>query len=282
MPAAIARPAALAEDERRSVRALAVTIEERDGEPPLSDQALTQLASPGVRHLVLHDGGAVVGYAQYAAGTAEIAGDTDGVDTLLAAVRASAEPGHRVWSHGTRSPLVGALERHGYTRIRILHQLRRPLDGELPEVMLPEQVTIRPFTVGRDEPAWLAVNAAAFAEHAEQGRWTAVDLAAREAEAWFDPDGFLLAWQGHDLLGYHWTKVHTDGTGEVYVLGVSPHAQRLHLGAALLLAGLRWLAGRGCPEVMLYVDDSNTSAMRLYERYGFTRHDTDMQWISTD
>ena len=282
MPAAIAYPTELTADEQRAVRVLAETIEERDGEPPLSDQALTQLASSQVRHTLLLDADAIAGYAQYADGTGEIATDSDGVDVLLAAVRRIAEPEHRVWSHGMRSPVVGALERSGYTRIRILHQLRRPLGGELPEVMLPAQVTIRPFVLGHDETAWLAVNAAAFAEHAEQGRWTAADLAAREAESWFDPDGFLLAWRGGDLLGYHWTKVHGDGTGEVYVLGISPAAQGMRLGGALLAAGMRWLAGRGCPEVMLYVDESNPSAMRLYERFGFTRHDIDVQWSSAD
>ena len=263
------------------MRALAESIELRDGEPPLSDQALTQLASPGVRHVLLRRDGAVVGYAQYVAGSAEIAADAAGVDALLDAVRQLAGQEHLVWSHGRRSPLVGALERYGYTRTRTLHQLRRPLDGELPDAVLPELVAIRPFAVGRDEQPWLAVNAAAFAEHAEQGRWTPADLAAREAEAWFDPDGFLLAWRGPELLGYHWTKVHADGTGEVYVLGVSPAAQGMRLGAALLVAGLRWLAGRGCTEVLLYVDDSNTSAMSLYERNGFTRYDVDVQWAGT-
>ena len=279
MPAAIDYPAALSDEQQVAVRALAEAIEDRDGEPPLSDQALTQLASPGVRHMLLRRAGALAGYAQHAGGTAEIAADTDGVDALLDAIGPVADPGLRVWSHGTRSPLVAALERHGYTRTRILHQLRRPLDGDLPTPTLPDRVSIRPFAVGRDEQAWLAVNAAAFAGHAEQGGWTPADLAAREAEAWFDADGFLLAWRGDELLGYHWTKVHADGVGEVYVLGVGPAGQGMRLGGALLVAGLGWLAARGCTEAMLYVDDTNAAAMSLYQRYGFTVYDTDAQWV---
>jgi mycothiol synthase len=38
-------------------------------------------------------------------------------------------------------------------------------------------VQIRTFVPGRDEEAWLAVNAAAFVDHPEQGRMTIDDLA---------------------------------------------------------------------------------------------------------
>jgi mycothiol synthase len=52
----------------------------------------------------------------------------------------------------------------------------------------------------------------------------------------------------------------------------------LKLGAALLVRGLQHLRERGCPSVLLYVDDDNAAAMRLYERYGFVQADTDVQW----
>jgi mycothiol synthase len=124
------------------------------------------------------------------------------------------------------------------------------------------------------------VNAAAFASHPEQGRWTRADLEAREAEPWFDPNGFLLAWRGTDLLGYHWTKVHSATLGEVYVLGVDPSAQGLGLGGVLLDRGLSHLLARGCDQVLLYVEADNTVALRLYERSGFTEYDRDTQWSS--
>src|SRR5206468_6122042 len=92
------------------------------------------------------------------------------------------------------------------------------------------------------------------------------------------PAGFLLAERDAVLVGFHWTKVHADGLGEVYVLGVDPAAQGLRLGGALLDAGLKLLAERGCPTALLYVDDDNAPAMRLYERAGFARFDTDIQW----
>jgi mycothiol synthase len=276
----IARPEQLDDETRAAVLRLAETVEARDGAPPLSDQALTRLSSPRVTHLLITDGDDVTGYAQLDGSTLEVVGDATSIPNLLEA--ALGEPGGtaevRVWSHGWRSPLATMLDQGGFEKVRILHQMRRTFDDALPDVPLPDGVLARAFVVGQDESAWVAVNAAAFASHPEQGSWTVEDLLAREAEAWFDPSGFLVAVRGEQMIGYHWTKVHADGMGEVYVLGVDPSAQGLRLGPALLARGLKHLAERGCPGVLLYVDDDNPSAMRLYERFGFRTFDTDVQW----
>ena len=107
--------------------------------------------------------------------------------------------------------------------------MRMPLAGRRsPAPPLPAGVTVRTFRPGPDEEAWLAVNGRAFAHHPEQGSWTMQDLRLREAEPWFDPDGFFLAERDGQLAGFHWTKVHPDGgeggapIGEVYVVGVDP------------------------------------------------------------
>jgi mycothiol synthase len=263
---------------RAQVQSLADAIEASDGEPPLSDQALTQLGTPDVVHVLARDGDRLVGYAQLDGTSLELAGDAAAVAALLDTVEARGDADLQVWSHGRRSPVGSVLESRGYTRVRVLHQLRRGLAGPLPQIALADGVTVRTFVPGQDEQAWLRVNAAAFATHAEQGRWTLGDLAAREAEPWFDPAGFFLAERGVDLLGFHWTKIHADGTGEVYVLGIDPSAQGLKLGPALLVRGLAYLAERACDEVLLYVDDDNAAAMGLYERLQFRSHDSDSQW----
>ena len=158
-----------------------------------------------------------------------------------------------------------------------------------PRPALPADVRVLPFRPGRDEGAWLHVNARAFADHPEQGSWTAEDVRLREGEPWFDPAGFLLAWRGDPdaggvLLGSHWTKIHPpgeaaeDAVGEIYVLGVDPEAQGMRLGQALTDLGLAYLRGRGLRQALLYVEEDNAAAVRLYESRGFTRHAVDVSW----
>jgi mycothiol synthase len=259
---------------RAEIVALATRIATEDGAPPLSDDALTQLGAPDVAHAVAAVDGRVVGYAQRRGGGAELAAEPDAVAPLLDAV---GRPGLLVWAHGKHSRLAPVLAERGFAAVRELFQLRRGLDELPPDPELPDDVVVRAFRPGADEQAWLAVNAAAFAAHAEQGRRTLAELHALMAEPWFDPDGFLLAERAGELLGFHWTKVHSAELGEVYVLGVAPGAQGLGLGNALLVRGLRHLAGRGCTQVLLYVDGDNTGARRLYEQSGFREYDRDVQ-----
>ncbi len=185
----------------------------------------------------------------------------------------------RVWAHGDL-PAAAALARSaGLSRVRALFQLSRPLRDPLPDPMLPAGITLRTFVPGQDEDAWLRLNALAFAHHPEQGAWTRIDLDLREQEAWFDPAGFFLAERDGRLAGFHWTKVHDGTTGEVYVVGVDPAEQGSGLGRALTLAGLRYLRDdRGLAQVMLYVDETNRAAVRMYTALGFTLAATDVMY----
>ena len=146
----------------------------------------------------------------------------------------------------------------------------------------PAGVTVRPFVPGRDESAWLRVNNRAFASHPDQGGWVAETLGRRMAEPWFDSAGFLLAWRSDELVGFCWTKVHTEPVrqGEIYVIGVDPDAQGLGLGRALVVAGLDHLArDRRCETGILYVAADNAAAVGLYQALGFTTKRTDTALI---
>ncbi|MFB9238958.1 mycothiol synthase [Plantactinospora siamensis] len=298
----LARTARLGPEDLPPVLALAAAAGVSDGADPLSEQTLLRLRHGGpatLNHLVARTAtGSVAGYAQLdlAAGrdaaVAELvvhpAERRRGIgrallSAALGTVRADAADRSAasldVWAHGDH-PSAAALGLDlGFARERVLWQLRRPLTGELAAPSLPDGVTLRPFVPGADDAAWLAVNARAFADHPEQGRWAMADLRERMAEPWFDPEGFLLAVAEDDgrLLGFHWTKVHppavdrTEPLGEVYVLGVDPGTHGRGLGRALTLAGLWHLRSRGLRRVMLYVDESNPAAMRLYARLGFGR-----------
>jgi mycothiol synthase len=201
---------------------------------------------------------------------------------LGAALLAASGKRLRVWAHGGHPAARHLAQVLGLALFRELRQLRRPLtDLELPDPVLPEGVTVRTFVPGEDDAAWLAVNAAAFAHHPEQGSLTQRDLDDRKAEAWFDPAGFFLAERGGELVGFHWTKVHAEEQrGEVYVVGVLPGAQGGGLGKALTTIGLRHLALQGLPTAMLYVDADNKAAVSVYERLGFTTYEMDLMYRS--
>nr|WP_308252192.1 mycothiol synthase [Pseudonocardia sp. KRD291] len=282
-----------------------------DGAEPLSEQFLLNLRGSGARdglsHVVAGGPGEVTGYAQLDDGYAELTVHPEhrghGVGAALVEALESLVPGQgaapgsgddarppRIWAHGDLPGAARLAERRGYRRDRVLWQMRRPLRGTvagtepLPEVHLPDGVTLRSFVPGQDDEEFLRVNNAAFDWHPEQGGWTHRELDEREAEEWFDPAGFLLALDGAGrLLGYHWTKVHP-GTaeepalGEVYVLGVDPAGHGRGLGRVLTLAGLHHLRDRGLDTVLLYVEADNGPAVRVYERLGFTVHAADVNY----
>jgi mycothiol synthase len=292
------------------VLALAAAAEAADGVMPLSEHTLLHLrydvAGPGPdpvassnrqpdRDVVLTTDDEIVGYAHLDsnAPARELSGELvihpghrrQGLG--LALVRElAAEAGGRpiqLWSHGDL-PAAGRLARAaGFDRFRALWQMRRSLLDPLDQPRFPAGHTLRTFRPGRDEDEWLDLNRRAFATHPEQGAWTRHDLELREREPWFDPAGFFIAERNGTMTGFHWTKVHgpadaPEGLGEVYVVGVDPGERGTGLGRALTLAGLHYLRDRGLPAAMLYVDEDNVPAIRLYQALGFTRWRTDAMY----
>ncbi|GAA2899196.1 mycothiol acetyltransferase [Actinoplanes cyaneus] len=253
----------------------------------LSEDVELRVRNGGGEHVLAHaPDGSLAGYAFFENGSGELvvhpAHRRQGHGTALLA---AAGPGPlQVWAHGDDPGARAFAERNGFTRARVLWQMRRSLLEPLPDVPLPDGVTVRGFRPGSDEQAWLGVNSRAFAHHPEQGRWTLDDLLVREAEPWFDPAGFLLAVDITDtVLGFHWTKVHPPAgddpaLGEIYVLGVDPSGHRRGLGAALSVAGLRHLAAAGLQWSSLYVDESNEAAVRLYRGLGFEIYQADINY----
>ncbi|MFJ2739423.1 mycothiol synthase [Streptomyces sp. NPDC087440] len=267
-----------------------------DGVQAVSEQGRLQLRGgkrEGVTHFLISDGDQLVGYAQLE--------DTDPVEAPAAELVVRPEQrgkGYgralgdalldasgrrlRVWAHGGKPAARHLAQVLGMAMFRELRQLRRPLSPlDIPEPVFPEGVSVRTFVPGQDDAAWLAVNAAAFAHHPEQGSLTQRDLDDRKAEEWFDPKGFFLAVRESDgeIVGFHWTKVHREEQlGEVYVVGVAPGAQGGGLGKALTATGLRHLAAEGLPTASLYVDADNVAAVAVYERLGFTTYETDLMY----
>lgn len=266
-------PAALVDSVRAACR-------DADGHDPLDEAAELHLKHRGLEGATLHaydDSG----FALVVGGELSLAVHPEarraGAGTALA--DAAAGSAERAWSHGDHPGARALAARHGFRRTRELWVMRRALDALPSPAPADPAVEVRGFRPG-DEDQLLAVNAAAFADHPEQGAMDARDLAERMAEPWFDPDGLLMAFDGGELLGFHWTKRHDADHGEVYVVGISPAAQGRGLGRLLTAAGLRHLAEGGAREVLLYVEADNAPARRLYEGLGFTHAaaDTHVQY----
>lgn len=294
------------------VQGLLSAATEADGVRPLSEHVWLHVIHGGdeqARHFLARSlSGELMGYAHLDT-TDEVDGPSAELvvhpefrkrgigHTLVTSLLEHADGRLRLWAHGEHSAAATLAESLHFERHRTLWQMRRSLHASLPETRFPAGVDIATFNVGVDEEPVLALNARAFAHLPDQGSWTLDDLHRREKEDWFDPSGFLLAWdENHELAGFHWTKVHGahrhpgssavhpphthEAIGEVYVLAVAPEWQGTGLGRALTLGGLHHLRRMGLDQVMLFVDAANLGAIRLYESLGFVRWDTDVMYRS--
>ncbi len=287
-PPRTTRLSAIDDATASEIRALLALAEDADGVEAVSESFRLAIgpAREGVVHLVrLDEDDAVVGYAQVAQ-----AGGPDAVAELVV------DPRHRrrghgralldevvalgarsVWAHGMLPAATALAAAAGLVVTRELYVMGRPLTAEdAVDPALPQGFSVRPFQPGVDDERWVALNAAAFASHPEQGRLTLADLHERMAQPWFDPAGLLLVVDDTtgDVVAFHWTKVEPTTPpavprGEVYVVGVDPAYQGRGLGGPVTSLGLAHLARLGLAEVELYVDGDNTAARRTYTRLGF-------------
>ncbi len=282
--------------------AVVAAAAEADGAEPLNEAALLALRHHGLAGSTLH----AAGEDEAPEGFAWVHGEPPATEVdlvvapdargrgvgaaLAAAVDADRPEGPlSAWSHGNHPAAAVLAQRFGFDRVRDLWVMRLPLSSsrQVPPVETPTSAdfVVRTFEPGRDEEAFLALNAEAFAGHPEQGRMTRGDLDQRMAQAWFDPAGFFVAEaragvegvDAGDLLGFHWTKVHPGepAHGEVYVVGVSPKSQGMGLGKLLTRVGLDHLARLGLEEVVLYVESDNAAAIAVYSGLGFTHEGRD-------
>ena len=286
--------------ERAEIHGLLDEAQEEDGFPALSDQSSLPVvdgASDEAVALLAHAPGsdALAGYATLARGQGDWNLETvvrpqfrdapSGVhgsllDAALGEVAARGGGAVHAWLRTDHERGADRMAARGLRPARELLQLRAPLPPSALHDAASPPVPVRPFRPGRDERAWLEVNARAFAGHPEQAAWTVADLERRELAPWFDPGGFLLHDEGTRLAAFCWTKVHLSPVlGEIYVIGVDPDFQGRGLGRALTRVGLGHLATRGVPTAMLFVDRANTPALTLYRSLGFTEHHREVQLV---
>lgn len=266
----------LASAQVAEVLALAERAQATDGVDPLNEEARFSLTRANAEHLLAQRDSQLVGYLNWlpALHTAQLVVDPAhrrqgiGRDLWL---QVPANPA--IWGFANLPAAQGFAAALGLRPIRKLAKMSRPLAG-ITAPTPPDGLRLRGFGPS-DAAELLAVNAAAFAHHREQGGLDAAGLATRLAEPWFDAEGLILGFDDAGLAGFHWTKAEGE-IGEVYVVAVAPRAQGRGYGKVLLEAGMSHLAAKGFPTVVLYVDTAEEIAVRMYERAGFSTDHQDV------
>jgi mycothiol synthase len=280
---------------RDEVLALIASATDSDGVPPVAEHVLLHLRHGGDKadsHLVATKDDMVAGYAHLDL-TDAVEGPSaelviaprfrkSGIGSEL--LKSLTEtPKLRLWSHGDLPGAKNLALSNGFTRVRTVIQMRRSLTDPIPEI--DPNIPIRSFLPGIDNHAWLELNNRSFTSHPEQSNWSERDLEIRTKESWFNPSGFLISEIDNQLAGFCWTKVHGgdhDPIGEIYVMGVHPKFQGRGIGRAVTIAGLKHLRYQGIFSAMLYVDEKNGAAIKLYKSVGFTEWGRDVLYRLAD
>lgn len=205
----------------------------------------------------------------------------EGVGTELLQEAIRSHPDSAVWAFGTLPGGAALAERVGLRPVRRLLRMEKPLspapdlDTERPAgAQGVEIVTYRPDLA----EAIVAVNAEAFAQHPEQGRLTLNEFHDLTRQPWFDPAGLFVAVKDGQVIGFHWTKRHGGGLGEVYAIALAKAQQGQGLGRWLLAHGLSHLAAQGDDRVQLYVEGDDARVVAMYRNAGFTVVQTDTSY----
>ena len=254
-----------------------------DGHPPLSEAKTTALHNPE-RWMMIADEDAVVAVAVVATHrqndgsvhwTFETAVERSMrfpafEDRVLSEVLSLVPPGAQTSGWSRRPSLDASLERIGFSAVRSLSEVALVLPIESSPTATEQDFVVRSFN-DDDVETLVSINAAAFGDHREAGSLDRGEVESLMKEPWFDRDGLLFHEVGGVVAGFCWTKVHDNGEGEIYRIGVDPQFHSLGIGRQIVLAGLEHLATkRACSTGFLWVDEANAPAMGLYHAIGFT------------
>lgn len=278
----------LTPDQRSALRDFLEAVERADGARPINESADLVIGGrrPGT-HVVITEADRMLGLAVIDERDATIQlavhprHRRTGHGTALLEAALAKHPDHTVWAFGTLPGATALARALHLTPVRELLKMARPLVDEMqPDVA--DGWRIRPHTPADDEGV-VAVNAAAFSHHPEQGRLTLDEFRDLTRQPWFSSDGLLVATpdrDGAEVAGFHWTKRHDERVGEVYVLAVQPGQSGHGLGRSLLEAGLCHLKAIGCSEVILFVEASEERVVAMYRSASFVTATTDTSYRS--
>jgi len=171
------------------------------------------------------------------------------------------------------------LQVNGYIKERIFWRMLLTMDS-LPSIKeLPDGFSIRNHIVDQDDRVMYETMESAFADH-----WRHVPVAYDQWAHWnleedeFNPDFWFFATRAGIIAGglMAWPTFNGEtDTGWISDLGVIKESRGQGIGEALLSHAFRVFYERGIKKIALLVDtDSQTGALRLYERVGMKPMDT--------
>ncbi len=294
----------LSKSQQESVLALIKAAHDFDGTPPIAEHVLLHLRHGGDKsdsHIVFEQDNQVIAYAHLdttdlVAGPSVEAvvhpnhrGKGLGASILKEAIKVCGDKA-RIWSHGDLPAATSIAASLKLERFWSNLLMSKSL-GEIQPVT--SKYPIRTFMPDIDNQAFLSLNNKVFANYPDQGGWSEDDLKVRLNEAWFEKEGFFVAEDKGELIGFCWTKIHGahthshngedddhghDALGEIYVLAVNPDYKGQGVGRDLTITGLNYLKYQGLNNVMLYVGVENKPALKLYKSLGFNEFGSDVMY----
>ena len=157
----------------------------------------------------------------------------------------------------------------GYTPTRYYYEMQRPLDDDLPEVLLPAGIELRFPSPEQYRAIWEA------GEECFRDQQDYVVPDEESYRAWvatpdLDPSLWLVAWDGDQVAGAAINVAYEGAWGETDDLFVRRPWRHQGLGRALLVGSLHLFKARGLTTAGLGVDVENLSgALGLYESVGY-------------
>ena len=175
-------------------------------------------------------------------------------------------------------------EKAGYQPVRYGFVMRRRLDEPIPELRLPAGLEVRPVMPEQHRAIWEA-DSEAFEDHFEAAVRDEADFSQFYDHPDVDTSLWQVAWDGNEVAGSVVNGIYPHENAELGLdIGWLDHVsvrrpwRRRGLASALIVRSLAVLRDRGMTVGALGVDAENpTGALGVYERLGFTPHQT---WVT--
>jgi mycothiol synthase len=181
-------------------------------------------------------------------------------------------------------PRVAALlTARGFREVRVFWSMSLRFDGPPPAPADVAGIEIRRLVPGQEREVYQCA-AEAFEDHWGDGFPSEQSWLHRHVEASdsFEPELWILAWEGERLVGLLLANAEAEEDpelGYIALLGVRREARGRGLGEALLRRSFVTFYERGKLGAQLVVDsESSTGANRLYERVGMTAQPRFANW----